>query len=76
MTSGEQYSYIDKDIRYNMIDIEKREIEKKKKRERERERERERGGGGREPEKVEWMNQKVKETSAQLIKKHKNLNYN
>ena len=52
-------------------------------RERERERERERGGRererereGREPDKVEWMNQKKKETSAQLIKKHKNLNHN
>ena len=41
MTSGEQYCDIDKDIRYNMIGIEKREIEKKRKRERER-RERER----------------------------------
>ena len=75
MTSGEQYSYIAKDIRHNMIDIKKREIEKKKK-ERERERERERGGGGKEPDKVESMNQKKKETSAQLIKKHKNLNHN
>ena len=33
-------------------------------------------GGGREPEKVEWMKQKKKTTSAQLIKKHKNLNHN
>ena len=45
MTSDKQFSYIEKDIRYNMIDIEKRKIEKKKKkteRERERERKRER----------------------------------